>query len=636
MSVLFAILPHGCAYLLNLRPKTEREELPDIISEHFQMNQALGIFFRVIVVTMPIIIMTDYYFAPSIRAYASICEVLGLSLSLSYHIGFLKLASLKSNVAKTITPNNSVDGQLRGRSSASYAVKMAQMYATIGRSEETLELIDDTLDGWKKGSGGGILGNQDATEDIGCGFTKNDLKNLEPDELEMVIQLLVIKGDTLMKLNGANGFPMSAEINISAMKIFEQCPASKKMKDISVMFPIYNRVALQLKGGVIAQDEACSLEMDLAERFCHEAQVQSYHFARALGNLAEWYGRIGALESAFKYFNTMAAVYMPIEHPNRISAAYAVDRCAVTYAVSSLWFLQKGDTKKAIRRCEEVIEEILPSFDKKDIIGLYQIFWPTIRVLKWNDQVDKARDFYNQWAPVGIESHFAMGCLHKPMCLLLRICDGSSVEYNKEDLAADIDMALSFDVVDMTDLVLICDGWSVKTMASELCLHLARRLEPGDSSRERLVDRGIHMSTQAITRSTTSNGMIKHILAYEAHKGTDDRLLDLRKEDNVVSRTNVYDGNDRLKRSLSAVFTRAYPNEARKKNGVENDFASRFAVKGKTSSGAESTSSKDNNSHKRQVTFSQGSKESKGLSDSINYSFGDNSVGNDASNNTSN
>jgi hypothetical protein len=113
-------------------------------------------------------------------------------------------------------------------------------------------LIDDTLDGWKKGGGGGILGNQDAMEDIGCGFTKNDLKNLEPDELEMVIQLLIIKGDTLMKLNGANGFPMSAEINISAMKIFEQCLASKKMKDISVKFPIYNRVALQLKGGVIA------------------------------------------------------------------------------------------------------------------------------------------------------------------------------------------------------------------------------------------------------------------------------------------------------------------------------------------------------------------------------------------------
>jgi hypothetical protein len=161
------------------------------------------------------------------------------------------------------------------------------MYATIGRTEDTLELIDDTLASWKKGSGGGILGTQDATEDIGCGFTKTDLKNLEIDELEMIIQLLVIKGDTLMRIHGLSGFPLSAEINISAMKIFEHCPAAKKMKDVSVMFPIYNRVGLQLKGGIIAQDEASSLEMDLAEKFCHEAQVQSYHFVRALSNLAE-------------------------------------------------------------------------------------------------------------------------------------------------------------------------------------------------------------------------------------------------------------------------------------------------------------------------------------------------------------
>ncbi len=72
-----------------------------------------------------------------------------------------------------------------------------------------------------------------------------------------------------------------------ALKIFENCPAADKMKDISLMFPIYNMVGIQLKGGVIDQDDECSLEMDLAERFCHEAQLQAYHYARALANLAE-------------------------------------------------------------------------------------------------------------------------------------------------------------------------------------------------------------------------------------------------------------------------------------------------------------------------------------------------------------
>lgn len=107
--------------------------------------------------------------------------------------------------------------------------------------------------------------------------------------------------------------------------------------------------------------------MDLAERFCHEAQVQSYHYARALGNLAEWHGRTGAHEKAIKCFDLMKAIYMPKEHPPLIYASYSVDRCAVSFAVSALWYLGRGEQERAIERCNQVISDILPRFDKKDV-----------------------------------------------------------------------------------------------------------------------------------------------------------------------------------------------------------------------------------------------------------------------------
>lgn len=180
---------------------------------------------------------------------------------------------------------------------------------------------------------------------------------------------------------------------------------------------------------------------------------------RSLGALAEWYGRIGAVDKAFKYFNTMTSIYMPNEHAPLIYEHYSVNRCAITYAVSALWYLQKGQPKQAIQRCDQVINEILPSYDKKDLVGLYHIFWPIIRVLKWNGEVDKAREFYTKWAPDGIESHFSVGPLHKPMCLLLKICDGNpDGDYETDDMAADIDMILEFDAPDMTDLNFITDG----------------------------------------------------------------------------------------------------------------------------------------------------------------------------------
>ncbi len=100
------------------------------------------------------------------------------------------------------------------------------------------------------------------------------------------------------------------------------------MKDISLIFPIYNIVGIQLKGGVIDQDDRCSLEMELAVRFCHEAQLQAYHYARSLANLAEMYGRMGILDEAFNYFNIMKAVYMKQDHPKLLIDTYGESSCA--------------------------------------------------------------------------------------------------------------------------------------------------------------------------------------------------------------------------------------------------------------------------------------------------------------------
>jgi len=66
---------------------------------------------------------------------------------------------------------------------------------------------------------------------------------------------------------------------LDALKIWEHCPAAAKMNDISIIFPIYNLVSIQMKGGVIDQDDMCSLENDLAEKYVHEAQVEVFHYA---------------------------------------------------------------------------------------------------------------------------------------------------------------------------------------------------------------------------------------------------------------------------------------------------------------------------------------------------------------------
>eukprot|EP00804_Cyclotella_cryptica_P026961 CCRYP_014777-RA/>CCRYP_014777-RA protein AED:0.23 eAED:0.23 QI:1879/1/1/1/0.66/0.5/4/616/359 len=238
-----------------------------------------------------------------------------------------------------------------------------------------------------------------------------------------------------------------------------------------------------------------------------------------------------------------------LEHGARLTEICAVDRCAVCIATSAHWYLQLGQNDKAIDQCDYVAEYVLPIFDKKDTIGLYHIVTAIIRVLKWNGHVDRASELYELYIPAGAEHHFAVGAVHKPMLLLLKICEESSEKYSVED--ADIALALDFEINDFSDNIMMSDGWSLNSLGAELCLHLARMLQPGETTREKLLKKGNQLSSIADTRVKASNGMIKHILAYEAHKDVYLNLLKLAGLDVSASQRTVHDmGKGRRRLSI--------------------------------------------------------------------------------------
>ena len=316
LSLLFAILPYTIAWILNQRPKSELDKLPaaEMIDERIDLQRCFWVVFRVLVTTSPLIGMS---LSPNVRVYATICVVLSLPLSICYFISYSKLASMdvSSNwmMKKTHYFGNGSDGD--GKSSVAYAVRMAEMYVKIGRHQETLSCCEETLSLWRKGGSRQNhtmgFGVREDTEEIGSGFTKSDLADLSPEELELIIQLLKIKGRTFIAVYGhQEGSAMYAQLHVDILKIFEQCPASAKLKDPSIIFPVYNYLGIQIRGGAFDQDDVCSLEVDLAERFQYEAQVQAFHLARALANLADVYGRTGHCEEAFRYFDIMQSIYM--------------------------------------------------------------------------------------------------------------------------------------------------------------------------------------------------------------------------------------------------------------------------------------------------------------------------------------
>ena len=243
ISVLLTAFPYAIAYLLNVRPKSELDLLPEIIDEREHLKQSFFIFSWILAVAAPTVGLT-YDNNPEAKAYGAICAVLALPLACCYYIAYRKLQSIKSNMAMsnhqgrrmsggaTVISSSDDDGD--GRSSAAAAVRMAEMYSRIGRVEETVQLVDETLAVFQKGSGGGGGGGGNIANNLGihiegrqeiaAGFTANDLKSLEGNELQLIIKLLRLKGNALIKLEGPDGFALSARLNIGEFQ--EICVSS--------------------------------------------------------------------------------------------------------------------------------------------------------------------------------------------------------------------------------------------------------------------------------------------------------------------------------------------------------------------------------------------------------------------------
>ena len=220
----------------------------------------------------------------------------------------------------------------------------------------------------------------------------------------------------------------------------------------------------------------------------------------------------------------------------------AQDRCAQCFSYSAGWFMQQGKMEEAIDRCNLVIEEFLPKYDEADLIGIYHLFFPILRVLKWYGHVRRAKEVFEKLMPDN-RTHPIMGPLRKPILLLLNLWNDAEgdTKYDEENLVDDVTMVLEFDVTDFTDNVFTAIGFSLKSFIAELCLLLAQRLDSDSCSRVSLIQKGIRFSLVADDRLKGSNKKVKHLLAFGAHRAVFSELLKLVQDDNDQPLGSVYD-----------------------------------------------------------------------------------------------
>ena len=190
------------------------------------MEDSFAISIILFVVTSPVISMS---INPNVKVYATLAATLILPLSLSYFIGLDKVfESMRSNMSLQKGRKSNYNGS--NKDSPLAAVRMAEMYVNIGRKEEAVQLIDETLNSLKGGPGRNVISNigqKEGKEEIGAGFTRNDLKSFDHNTLAMVIDMLKLKARA-----ETQGSKSNATVSIDALRIFENCPAAPKLKDV--------------------------------------------------------------------------------------------------------------------------------------------------------------------------------------------------------------------------------------------------------------------------------------------------------------------------------------------------------------------------------------------------------------------
>lgn len=121
----------------------------------------------------------------------------------------------------------------------------------------------------------------------------------------------------------------------------------------------------------------------------------------------------------------------------------------------------------------------------------------------------------------------------------------------------------------------------MKSLAAELCLFLARKLEPGSGKRDALVERGLLMSSIANKRLLGANGKVKYTLAYEVHQPIHLELLSLSTEDCTCSRESMFCQEENAKLSTSS--SSGSRNQTKQESA---DFAKHLTVRGDNSTGS--------------------------------------------------
>ena len=577
LGAILAIIPYAATIILSI----PSSGLPPIFDELRLFTSSLSTSTIVISTTGPAYAMSRL--SPDAATFLLSATILCAPLSLCWFVGRTKLDLVRSGGGSGAVNlrRDSKAEESRGTSqqsfadfekAASLALDLGSMFKAMGQKDREIELYDDAL--VKLNPSNATAESNSKTEDKIGGFLKRDIENFEPKTLKLLLKVLVSKGRALLNYSYSvlDYHQRGSAVMMDAIAIFEQAPASRRLKDRGILFPCYSALYQQLKAQVVFSDGAqfqrnrnLEVEQRLSHLFLSDARILSLPYCRALALESEVMGRSGKYREALKVVGDMQTIYSPERHSELIVTEYATDKCAQAISLTSFWSLCMMDIDGALEKCEYVVNNLIPTMYQGSANTFSQLVLPLLAVyqhLGWPDgKAARCLEIFQKYV-IGVfyeyeGKHGRSPCmkLFKPLPIYLRLCaDKSCVSYEKMD--EDISWVLNgFDNDDMMfdclDNVYGNTCWSPKTAVAETCYLLAARLsKESEDIKKKLVLRGLEIVGRSAENMKGTHNRIPLVL--QSNERVQTMLKELAREISIGTdgKATQTSGNDVLKNEI--------------------------------------------------------------------------------------
>lgn len=293
------------------------------------------------------------------------------------------------------------------------------------------------------------------------------------------------------------------------------CPASKTIKDRSLVFPIYSGLFFLLKyGGLIDPSEAKDYEDNLVSNFVEETRLNGdpVHYSRALAMQAEFFSRQGAYEDALICHEKLKKVYDVKKHSALVVEAYSSDRSAQNYGNSVNCLYRLGRVTEALKLSNLVLDVIMPQMDLKNVHNSIIMIYPILWILKNERMPQRAASSLDTFVFKPFDKYFGdkgkTFCLelYKPLHALFHIL---IVMEGQQDTAVEVDPSLipwaleskSLFISKSLDNGMANFGRCGNSIGAEICLLLSK-LTTDEETKKKLVSKGWELAKIAIKTAT--------------------------------------------------------------------------------------------------------------------------------------